>query len=69
MIEQGYDPETSTQDLIDTAEQQFSGLARLNQGSDFKQIDNVIVDFIKNVERLSQSTGEVTGINDWFYST
>ena len=46
--------------------QQFSGLARLNQGSDFKQIDNVIVDFIKNVERLSQSTGEVTGLTTGF---
>ena len=66
LIEQGYDPETSTQDLIDTAEQQFSGLARLNQGSDFKQIDNVIIDFIKNVERLSQSTGEVTGLTTGF---
>ena len=62
LIEQGYDPETSTQDLIDIAEQQFSGLSRLNQNSDFKQIDDVIVDFIKNVERLSQSSGEVTGL-------
>lgn len=62
LIEEGYNPETSTQDLIDLAEQQFSGLARLNQSSEFKQIDNVIVDFVKNVERLSQSSGDVTGL-------
>ena len=62
LIEQGYSPETSTQDLIDAAEQKFSGLSRLNQGSDFKEINNVLVDFIKNVEKLSQSTGEVTGL-------
>ena len=62
LIEEGYNPETSTQDLIELAEQQFSGLARLNQNSEFKQIENVIVDFIKNVERLSKSSGEVTGL-------
>ena len=66
IIEQGYDPEFSTQDLIDAAEQQFSGLARLSQGSDFKEIDDVITEFIKNVERLSQTQGEVTGLTTGF---
>ncbi|MCL1949715.1 MAG: replicative DNA helicase [Turicibacter sp.] len=66
LVEQGYDTATATQDLIDEAQQQFSNLGRLNQGSDFKQIDGVIVDFIKNVERLSQSQGDVTGLTTGF---
>lgn len=66
LMEQGYDPTSTTQDLIDQAQQEFAGLTRLNQGSDFKQIDGVIVDFIKNVERLSQSQGDVTGLTTGF---
>ena len=66
LVEQGYDSATATQDLIDEAQQQFANLGRLNQGSDFKQIDHVIVDFIKNVERLSQSQGDVTGLTTGF---
>lgn len=66
LMEQGYNPETSTQDLIDAAEQKFSGLSRLNQDSNFKEINNVLVEFIKNVEKLSQSTGEVTGLTTGF---
>jgi len=66
LVEQGYDTTTATQDLLDEAQQQFSNLGRLSQGSAFKQIDGVIVEFIKNVERLSQSQGDVTGLTTGF---
>ena len=62
LIEQGYDPNLTAGDLIDMAQQQFLDLSRLRQVSEFKQIDHVIRDYIKNIEKLSQSTGEVTGL-------
>ena len=66
LIEQGYDPETMTKDLIDTAEQKFMGLSRLANNTQFKEINNVIEDVIKNIEYLSQTNGEVTGLQTGF---
>ncbi len=66
LIEQGYNPETMTKDLIDLAEQKFMGLSRLANNSQFKEIRNVIDDVVKNIEYLSQMNGEVTGLKTGF---
>ncbi|HAX73907.1 MAG TPA: replicative DNA helicase, partial [Firmicutes bacterium] len=59
-------PETLTKDLIDEAEQKFAGLSRFNQGSDFKEINNVLSDVIQNIEKLSKTHGEITGLKTGF---
>ncbi len=66
LIEQGYNPETMTKDLVDTAEQKFMGLSRLANNTQFKEISNVIDDVVKNIEYLSQTNGEVTGLQTGF---
>ena len=66
LIEQGFDPETLTKDLIDVAEQKFMGLSRLTNNTQFKEIDNVIQDVLKNIEYLSTMNGEITGLKTGF---
>ena len=66
LIEQGYNPEISTDQLLEDAKRQFASLEGENQNDDFRTIAEVLADYIKNLEELSKQTGEITGLQTGF---
>jgi len=62
LIDQGYNPELTAGDLIEEARRQFANLESGAKDEDFQRIENIIAEFIKNIEHLSKQDGEITGL-------
>jgi len=66
LIEASYDPQIPAEQLLDAANKLFADL-KLNTNDDgFKQINDVLQDYVSNLERLSRQTGEITGLHTGF---
>ena len=66
LIEQGYNPELPTEQLIEEAKKHFNTLEKEGQTDDFRTISEVIKSYIANLEELSKQTGEITGLQTGF---
>ena len=66
LIEQGYNPEMPIEQLLEEAKHQFSTLEKDTTQEDFRTIADVLKDYITNLEKLSQLSGEVTGLQTGF---
>ena len=66
LIEQGYNPDLTVDDLLDVAKQQFTSLEMSAKNADFSRIDDLLSAYIKNLELLSQQQGEITGLHTGF---
>ena len=66
LIEQGYNPEISIDQLIEEAKRQFTSLEGDIQSEDFKTIADVLKEYIANLQQLSKQMGEVTGLQTGF---
>ena len=62
LIERGYDPELSIEELVEEAKGRFLSVEGDARGQSFQRINNVIQEFVKNIETLSKRTGEITGL-------
>jgi len=66
LIEQGYNPDMPVHQLIDEAKRQFSSLEEDTQNEDFRTINEVLKEYIANLEQLTKQTGEITGLHTGF---
>ena len=66
LIEQGYNPDMSIDQLLEEAKRQFSTLESETQNDDFRTINDVLKDYIANLEQLSKQSGEITGLHTGF---
>ena len=66
LIEQGYNPELSVEQLLEEAKRQFSALESDANNDDFRTISDVLKDYIAHLEQLSKQTGEITGLETGF---
>lgn len=58
----GYNEENNVNETIEEAEKKILGIIKNKRSTEFKTIQNVIKETQKNLEVLSQSKGEVTGV-------
>ncbi len=58
----GYDEETSVSETIEEAEKKILGIIKNKRATEFKTIQDVIKETEKNLEVLSESKGEITGV-------
>ncbi len=58
----GYDEESSVSQTVEEAEKKILGIIKNKRSTEFKTIQDVIKVTEKNLEKLSESKGEITGI-------
>jgi len=66
LIDAAYDPEVQTDRLLDDAGRLFSDLEAHTKNEGFKKIDDVLKDYVTNLEQLSKQDGEITGLHTGF---
>lgn len=66
LIEQGYNPDLPIDQLIEEAKRQFLTLEGEIQNEAFRTINDVLKDYIANLEQLSKQNGEITGLHTGF---
>jgi len=66
LIEQGYDPELSVEQLLEEAKRQFANLETSSGNDDFRTIAEVLKDYIANLKELAELKGEITGLETGF---
>ena len=63
----GYNWEDSLNELLDKSEKNMMNLSRNRSGSEFRNIQEVLFKTQANLEKLSQTKGDVTGLSTGFY--
>jgi len=66
LIDTAYDPEIQVDRLLDDAQRLFSDLEAHNKNEGFKKIDDVLKNYVTNLEQLSKQDGEITGLQTGF---
>lgn len=64
---EGQQSNKNIEDIIDEAERKILDVSNNRRTSEFKEISNVSVNVINNIEHLSKSKGEITGLKTNFY--
>lgn len=62
-----YENEGEVADVLDQVEQKIVGIIRNRRSSEFRSIQEVLGEVQKNLEKLSESKGEITGIPTGWY--
>lgn len=62
-----YENEGEVADVLDQVEQKIVSIIKNRRSSEFKSIQEVLGDVQKNLEKLSESKGEITGIPTGWY--
>lgn len=62
----GYEAGDDVDEALDEAEKKILGVVKNKQGSEFRDFKDILSDAQKNLENLSRSKGEVTGIPSGF---
>lgn len=62
-----YENEGEVSDVLDQVEQKIVGIIRNRRSSEFRSIQEVLGEVQKNLEKLSESKGEITGIPTGWY--
>ena len=63
----GYNWQDSINELLDKSEKNIMNLSRSRTGSEFRPIQEVLFKTQANLEKLSQTKGEITGLPTGFY--
>jgi len=66
LIEQGYNPEVSVDQLLEEAKRGFAALENAGNNGDFLTLADVMKDYIANLEELAKQTGDITGLQTGF---
>lgn len=64
---EGYQGINSLGDILDTAEKKILNVVKTKKGSEFRNIQDVLIKTQSDLEKLSQNKGEITGIPTGFY--
>lgn len=64
---EGYQEKDSLEDILDQAEKKILNVVKTRKGSEFKNIQDVLLKTQSDLEKLSQNKGEITGIPTGFY--
>lgn len=62
----GYESMDDVDEALDEAEKKILGVVKNKQSSEFRDFKDILYDAQKNLEQLSQSKGEITGIASGF---
>ena len=63
----GYNTDENVNETLDNAEQKILNIVKNRKSSEFKQIKDVLAKATKDLEKLSESKGEITGIPTGWY--
>ena len=63
----GYDTTNTIEDVLENAEKKILNVVKTRKGTEFKTIQEVLLKAQSDMEKLSQTTGEITGIATGFY--
>lgn len=63
----GYNSEESLSDVLDKAEQRILGISKTRKSGEFRSIQEVLVKTQDDLEKLSETRGEITGIATGWY--
>ena len=63
----GYETDTDVNETLDNAEKKILNIVKTRQSSEFKSIKEVLVQTEENLEKLSESKGEITGLSTGWY--
>ena len=63
----GYNWQDSLNELLDKSEKNMMNLSRNRSGSEFRNIQEVLFKTQANLEKLSQTKGDITGLSTGFY--
>lgn len=58
----GYNSDDSLNDLLDKAEKKMLNVVKTRKGTEFRKIQEVITSYQANLEKLSESDGNITGL-------
>ena len=64
---EGYETETSVNETLDNAEKKILNIVKNRKSSEFKSIKEVLIKTESDLEKLSQSKGEITGLATGWY--
>ena len=67
IVSLGYDTSNSLSDTLDQAEKTILNVVKTRKGTEFKKIEDVLAKTQADLEKLSQSKSEITGIPTGFY--
>ena len=63
----GYQPDLTVNDVLDNAEKKILNIVKNRKASEFRSIKDVLVKTQSDLERLSESKGEITGLSTGWY--
>lgn len=64
---EGYNSQNDISEVLDNAEKKILNVVKSRKGSEFKSIQEVLYKTQSDLEKLSQSKGEITGLATGFY--
>lgn len=64
---EGYKTEETVNDLLNSSEKKFFSIAKHRKSSEFRNIKEVLAKTQSDLERLSESKGEITGLSTGWY--
>lgn len=67
IVTSGYQSTESLSEILDNAEKKILSVVKTRKGSEFKTIQNVLFKTQSDLEKLSATKGEITGIPTGFY--
>ena len=67
IAEDGYNPEEDLNDTLDSAERKILNIVKTRKTTEFKSIQEVMNQAEKNLEKLAETKGEVTGLPTGWY--
>lgn len=67
IVSTGYDTANAIEDVLENAEKKILNVVKTRKGTEFKTIQEVLLKAQSDMEKLSQTTGEITGIATGFY--
>lgn len=67
IVTEGYNATSTVSDILDDAEKRMLSVVKTRKGTEFRTIKEVLYKTQSDLEKLSQSKGEITGVPTGFY--
>ena len=67
IAEDGYKTDQTVNDILDTSEKKILNIVKNRKSSEFRSIKDVLIKTQSDLERLSESKGEITGLSTGWY--
>ena len=67
IAQEGYNPDESVNEILDNSEKKILSIVKNRKSSEFRSIKDVLAKAESDLERLSESKGEITGLSTGWY--